>query len=212
MVDASMRDQLKSLGTSTLYEAQGRHGAFPPAIRPVWKGAFVAGPAFTVRVRPGDNLALHHAVALASPGNVLVVDCGGYADSGVWGEVLSVAAKHRGIAGLIVDGSVRDIERIEALGFPVFSRGVSMGGTSKDDAGTLGGTLSFGSLGVTAGDMVVGDGDGVVAIAASEFDTVLNAAIDREEREQVMMRALGEGKLTIELMDLRPPSQQGTTR
>jgi 4-hydroxy-4-methyl-2-oxoglutarate aldolase len=87
-----------------------------------------------------------------------------------------------------------------------------MGGTSKDDAGTLGGTLSFGSLGVAAGDIVVGDGDGVVAIAASEFDTVLNAAIDREEREQVMMRALGEGKLTIELMDLRPPSQQGTTR
>jgi 4-hydroxy-4-methyl-2-oxoglutarate aldolase len=163
-------------------------------------------------VRPGDNLALHHAVALASAGDVLVVDCGGYADSGVWGEVLTVAAQHRGIAGLVVDGSVRDVDRIEALGFPVFSRGVSLGGTSKDDAGALGGTLSFGSLEVTSGDIVVGDGDGVVAIAPGEFDTVVDAAIDREEREQVMMRALGEGKLTIELMDLRPPTPQGARR
>jgi len=212
MVDDLLRDRLKSLGTSTLYEAQGRKGAFPAAIRPTWKGAFVAGRAFTVLMRPGDNLALHHAVALASPGDVLVVDCDGYSDSGVWGEVLTVAAQHRGIAGLVVNGSVRDIDRGEALGFPVFSRGVSMGGTSKDDPGTLGGVLRLGSLEVSPGDLIVGDSDGVVAISQSALETVVDAATDREEREQVMMRSLREGKLTIELMDLRPPPQEGVNR
>ena len=212
MVDDLLRDRLKSLGTSTLYEAQGRKGAFPAAIRPTWKGAFVAGRAFTVLMRPGDNLALHHAVALASPGDVLVVDCDGYPDSGVWGEVLTVAAQHRGIAGLVVNGSVRDIDRGEALGFPVFSRGVSMGGTSKDDPGTLGGVLRLGSLEVSPGDLIVGDSDGVVAISQSALETVVDAATDREEREQVMMRSLREGKLTIELMDLRPPPQEGVNR
>lgn len=212
MLDDSVMNQLKALGTSTLYEAQGRRGAFPPGIRPVWNGAFVAGPAYTVRVRPGDNLALHHAVALASPGDVLVVDCGGYAESGVWGEVLTVAAQHRGIAGLVVDGSVRDINRIEALAFPVFSRGVSMGGTAKEDAGTLGGTLGFGATEVNPGDVIVGDTDGVVAITQFEFDTVRHAALDRDERERVMMSALSAGKLTIELMGLRPPATEGVRR
>jgi 4-hydroxy-4-methyl-2-oxoglutarate aldolase len=209
MVDTALRNHLKTLGTSTLYEAQGRRGALPAAIRPVWKGAFLAGPAFTVRVRPGDNLALHHAVALASPGDVIVVDCGGYEHSGVWGEVLTVAALHKGIAGLVVEGSVRDIDRIEALEFPVFSRGVSMGGTSKDDAGTLGETLAFGATEVSAGDIVVGDSDGVMAITQFEFETVYQAATERDDNERVMMSALATGQLTIDLMGLRPLQPKG---
>jgi 4-hydroxy-4-methyl-2-oxoglutarate aldolase len=207
MLEPPLRDHLRVLGTSTLYEAQGRRGAFPPAIRRVWKGAFVAGPAFTIRVRPGDNLALHHAVALASPGDVLVADCGGYDLSGVWGEVLTVAAQARGISGLVVEGSVRDIDRIEALGFPVFSRGVSMGGTAKDDAGTLGGGLNFGATEVSPGDIVVGDSDGVVVITQFEFETVYQAASEREEHEKGMMAALGQGKLTVDLMGLRPRTE-----
>lgn len=209
MVDQAVREHLKSLGTSTVYEAQGRRGAFPSAIRPVWRGAFVAGPAFTVRVRPGDNLALHHAVALAAPGDVIVADCGGYEDAGVWGEVLTLAAIHRGIAGLVVDGSVRDIDRIEALEFPVFSRGVSMGGTSKEDAGSLGQTVSFGSTDVTTGDIVVADSDGVMAITQFEFDTVYHAAINRDDTEKAMMVALAKGTLTIELMGLKPVATKG---
>lgn len=205
MVDSAVLNQLRFLGTSTLYEAQGRHGALPAAIRPVWRGASVAGPAFTVLVRPGDNLALHHAVALAAPGDVIVAQCGGYEDSGVWGEVLTVAALQRGIAGLVVDGSVRDVDRIEALGFPVFSRGVSMGGTTKDDPGTLGAPLRVGATEVSPGDMVVGDTDGVMAIVRAECGVVVELAQDRDDQEKQMMGALARGTLTIELMGLRPP-------
>jgi 4-hydroxy-4-methyl-2-oxoglutarate aldolase len=206
MLDDLVRDQLRALGTSTLHEAQGRTGALPSTIRPVWKGAFLAGPAFTVQVKPGDNLAIHHAVAIAAPGDILLVESGGYPDSGVWGEVLTIAARHKGIQGLVVNGSVRDVDRLEALRFPVFSRGVSMGGTTKDDSGILGGSIHFGETEVGQGDILVADTDGVLVIKQAELETVLLAAKDREEKEKEIMKSLTTGKLTIELLGLKQAS------
>ena len=206
MLDDLVRDQLRALGTSTLHEAQGRTGALPSTIRPVWKGAFLAGPAFTVQVKPGDNLAIHHAVAIAAPGDILLVESGGYPDSGVWGEVLTIAARHKGIQGLVVNGSVRDVDRLEALSFPVFSRGISMGGTTKDDPGILGGAIHFGETEINQGDILVADTDGVLVIKAAELETVLLAAKDREEKEKEMMKSLKAGKLTIELLGLKQAS------
>lgn len=206
MFDDSVRDQLRALGTSTLHEAQGRTGALPSTIRPVWKGAFLAGPALTVKVKPGDNLAIHHAVAIAAPGDILLVESGGYPDSGVWGEVLTIAARHKGIQGLVVNGSVRDVDRLEALSFPVFSRGISMGGTTKDDPGILGGAIHFGETEINQGDILVADTDGVLVIKAAELETVLLAAKDREEKEKEMMKSLTAGKLTIELLGLKQAS------
>jgi 4-hydroxy-4-methyl-2-oxoglutarate aldolase len=206
MLDDLVRDQLRALGTSTLHEAQGRTGALPSTIRPVWKGAFLAGPAFTVQVKPGDNLAIHHAVAIAAPGDILLVESGGYPDSGVWGEVLTIAARHKGIQGLVVNGSVRDVDRLEALSFPVFSRGISMGGTTKDDPGILGGAIHFGETEINQGDILVADTDGVLVIKAAELEAVLLAAKDREEKEKEMMKSLTAGKLTIELLGLKQAS------
>ena len=206
MFDDSVRDQLRALGTSTLHEAQVRTGALPSTIRPVWKGAFLAGPALTVKVKPGDNLAIHHAVAIAAPGDILLVESGGYPDSGVWGEVLTIAARHKGIQGLVVNGSVRDVDRLEALSFPVFSRGISMGGTTKDDPGILGGAIHFGETEINQGDILVADTDGVLVIKAAELETVLLAAKDREEKEKEMMKSLTAGKLTIELLGLKQAS------
>lgn len=206
MFDDSVRDQLKALGTSTLHEAQGRTGALPSTIRPVWKGAFLAGPALTVKVKPGDNLAIHHAVAIAAPGDILLVESGGYPDSGVWGEVLTIAARHKGIQGLVVNGSVRDVDRLEALGFPVFSRGISMGGTTKDDPGLLGGAIHFGETEIHQGDILVADTDGVLVIKQAELETVLLAAKVREEKEKEIMKSLTAGKITIELLGLKQAS------
>jgi 4-hydroxy-4-methyl-2-oxoglutarate aldolase len=203
MFDDLVREQLRVLGTSTLHEAQGRRGALPSTIRPVWKGAFLAGPAFTVQVKPGDNLAIHHAVALAAPGDILIVDSGGFPESGVWGEVLTIAARHKGIQGLVVNGSVRDIDRLEALNFPIFCRGVSMGGTTKDDPGILGGPILFGEAEINQGDILVADTDGVLVIKQAELKTVLLAAKDREEKEKEIMKSLTAGKLTIELLGLK---------
>lgn len=204
-LDSTTLGLLERLGTATLYEAQGQQGALPPALRPVWAGAFLAGPAYTVDTRSGDNLALHHAVVLAHPGDVIVADCGGYLESGVWGDVLTNAAQHRGIAGLVVEGAVRDSDRIRDLGFPIFSRGLSIGGTSKEDEGTHQQTLLWDGAAIEPGDIVVGDADGVVVIQQAEFETVLEAALAREEKEAQMIKEIQEGKTTIELLRLSAP-------
>jgi len=124
---------LKSIGdfdTATLYEAAGQQGAMVPEMRPLSRGMRVVGPAFTVACPPGDNLMLHAAVAAAARGDVLVVQCHDFA-FGVWGEVLLTAAQARGIAGLILDGAVRDVPALERSGFPIFCRAVSMRAATK---------------------------------------------------------------------------------
>ena len=200
------KDTLERLGTSTLYEAQGKHGALPHEFRPVPGAGFLSGTAYTVRTRPTDNLALHHAVMLASPGDVLVVDCGSFLEAGVWGEIMTVAALERGISGIVVDGSIRDVQRIAELGFPAFSRGICMEGTLKADPGVLGETLHWDGVEIDPGDIIVGDADGVVAIKAFEFDNVLQAALEREAQEQKIMQELRSGKTTVDLMGLKAPS------
>ena len=116
---------------ATLYEAAGRQGMVDPAIRPAWPGAKVCGPALTVECPPCDNLMLHVAVAQADPGVVIVATVGGHLMAGAWGEILTEAARARGIAGLVIDGAVRDIDAIEAARFPVFSRGLAIGSCTR---------------------------------------------------------------------------------
>jgi 4-hydroxy-4-methyl-2-oxoglutarate aldolase len=117
----------KVLGSSTLYEASGLPCAVDREIRAVWKGAFIAAPAYPLQCSPGDNLGLHLAVAKAPRGSVLVCDCADFI-AGYWGEVLTVAAEAAGIVGFVINGGVRDIAALEAHGFPVFARGISVKG------------------------------------------------------------------------------------
>lgn len=112
-----------NFGSATLHEAAGQIGALSAAIKPIVKGMALSGPAFTVKCPPRDNLWLHRAIAKAGPGHVLVVDVGDHYEAGYWGEILTVAAQTRGIAGLVINGSVRDADRIEVLGWPVFPAG-----------------------------------------------------------------------------------------
>jgi len=172
--------------------------AVDPAIRPAWPGAAVAGPAFTVQGAAGDNLVLHRAVVAAPAGHVLVADVG----SGVfghWGEVLTVAARARGIAGLVIDGGVRDIDQLRELRFPVFSRNNSLRGTTKLFAGELGVDIVLGGVRVSTGDLVVGDVDGVVILARSHVSAVLAFADRRAKHERAIMQALRAGATTLEL-------------
>ena len=106
-----------------------------PSIRPAWAGAQLCGVAATVECPPADNLMLHHAVAAAIPGVVIVANLGGYLLKGAWGEILTVAAQARGVVGLAVDGAVRDIEAIKEHAFPVFSRGLAIGACTKERPG-----------------------------------------------------------------------------
>jgi len=190
--------------SATLYEASGLPIALDPHIRAAWSGARLSGPAFTVQGRGGDNLALHHAVLAAPAGSVLVVDADG-AQHGHWGEVLAVAAQQRGIVGLLIDGGVRDRDEQCQRGFPVFSRNDSILGTGKSYPGVLGQPVVLGGITIATGDLVVGDTDGVVAIAEFEVHRVLAAADARVAHEQDVFVQLLGGATTVDLYDLPRP-------
>jgi 4-hydroxy-4-methyl-2-oxoglutarate aldolase len=194
--------QLAEFDAATLYEAAGQRGMVDPAIKPMWLGAKVCGPAVTVSCPPRDNLMLHHAVAMAEPGSVLVATADRYQYAGTWGEVLSVAAQARGIAGLVIDGAVRDIEAITKRRFPVFSRGLAIGGCKKERIGTLHEPIDVGGVTVYSGDIVVGTADGVVILEIRSIGQVLQDAIARREREAELFRQLQAGKTTIEILNL----------
>jgi 4-hydroxy-4-methyl-2-oxoglutarate aldolase len=193
-------DQLLTLGAATLGESGGR--PMPPSIRPAWPGARLAASAFTARCSPGDNLAIHVAVARAPEGSALVVDVGIERERGYWGEVLTTAAIARGLAGIVIDGCVRDVAALEARGFPVFSTGVAVQGATKQLPGATGGSAEIGDLVVQTGDWVVGDADGVTVVSAPQLDDVLAAGTTRAGRERALFEALREGKTTVELLGL----------
>jgi 4-hydroxy-4-methyl-2-oxoglutarate aldolase len=196
---------------ATLYEAaQAEHVpteiAVDPAIRAAWPGATVAGPAFTVQGAGGDNLALHNAVLAAPAGSVLVADLGGAAH-GHWGEVLAVAAQQRGIAGLVIDGGVRDRDEMRDRSFPVFSRNDTVRGTRKLFPGVLGVDIRLGGVPVSTGDLVVGDADGLVILPAMRVPAVLDRADARVAQEATILDQLRGGATTLELYGLHPEGQ-----
>lgn len=192
---------------ATLFEATvtvagpGRW-ALDPAIAPAWPGAALAAPAFTVQGAGGDNLALQHAIEQAPAGSVLVADVNA-APWGHWGEVLAVAAQVRGLAGLVIDGGVRDTVELAGLGFPVFSRHVSVRGTRKLFPGALGVDVMVGGSPVSTGDLVVGDSDGVVVVPQALVDRVVAAADERVAKETVILERLRGGASPLDVYDLR---------
>lgn len=195
--------ELRALGSATLGESGAR--ALLPRIKPTWLGASVAGPALTARCGPADNLAIHVAVArAATEGAVLVVDASEVPERGYWGEVLTTAAERRGIAGLVIDGGVRDVAALESHRFPVFASLVALPGASKVAGGSVGGTITVGGVQVAPGDWVVGDVDGVVAIAAAALNEVLTAARSRAANEERLFSELRGGATTVELLGLDP--------
>ena len=189
-------------GTATLGESGARR--MRSRIRPVWPGAEVVGPAVPVRCTPGDNLGIHVGVTVAPPGSVLVVDVGEERELGFWGEVLTTAAQTRGIAGLVIDGCVRDVDALAAHGFPVFSSGVALTGATKEMPGSVNREIIAGDVEVAAGDWIVGDVDGVVVVPYDQVDEVLAAAQARTNKEAGLFDALKAGQTTIELLDLDP--------
>lgn len=194
--------RLRELGAATVYEAQGAFGALDSGIKPIDGTSRVAGPAVTVDARPADNLILHHAVLQAQPGDVLVVDAKGFVEAGPWGDVLTVLAQKRGIAGLIINGAVRDANTIIDLGFPVFCRGLSIKSTGKQQAGRVNVPICIGDTPIQPGDIIVGDRDGVCVVPRNGVDRAIAMSEQREAKEEVMRRAIEQGANTVELMNL----------
>ncbi len=195
-----MVEELAALGSATVYEAAGREGALWRGFTTIDTSRAAVGPAFLVACPPGDNLAIHRAIALAGPGDVLVVDAGGYTGAGHWGEITTVAAQARGIAGLVIDGSVRDSRPILARGFPVFHRGLCIAAaTKKAPLADPPEALQFAGITIHRGDLVVADADGVAIIPATRTDEVLEASRRRAADEQATMARLVAGETTLEI-------------
>jgi 4-hydroxy-4-methyl-2-oxoglutarate aldolase len=203
-LDRKLVDAVGVHSTPTLHEVMGQTGTLPSYLRCRFPGTSIQGTAFTVTCRPGDNLMLHYAVARASSGDVLVVDAKGFLESGLWGDVLAGAAKARGIAGLVIDGSVRDVLSMQQMGFSVFSRGISMKGSTKALGGEINAALVLGGVRIVPGDIIVGDDDGIVCVPRGDAARVLELARAREEKEEGFRQKIREGRTTIELLGLEP--------
>lgn len=200
-VDPGLIARARALPSATVHEAGGRVGALPPAIKPVHPSMKLCGPAVTVHSPGGDNLWIHRALYVAKPGDVLVVYANEVHDYGYWGEIMSTAAQVRGLGGLVIAGGVRDIDLLERIGFPVFATGLCIRGTGKDHLarGWVNHPVLLGDITVHAGDLVLGDRDGVVVIGRERAAGVVQAAEQREAKEADVLKRIAAGERTLEL-------------
>lgn len=191
----------RALPTATLHEAGGKIGVVSPAIKPVATAFRLCGPALTVHSPGGDNLWLHRALDIAQPGDVLVVHVSGAYEHGYWGEIMTTAAKVKHLGGLVIDGCVRDGVLLEEIGFPVFARGLCIRGTGKDYGaiGWLNAPVLIGGARVEAGDLVVGDRDGVVVVPRTRAAEVVGKAQDREATEAAILKRVEAGETTMRI-------------
>lgn len=167
---------------TTLADLLGREQVMDIGIRPLWDAPRVAGPAYTVRCEPGDNLMLHAAIYRAEPGSVIVVESGDLDHALAGGNVCAVAQR-RGIAGFVLDGLLRDLAEVRDAGFPVFARGVVPIPGAKKKLGSLGGPVRVGGVTVHPGDIVVADEEGIVVTPAARQEEILAAALDKLAKE-----------------------------
>ena len=190
----------RALGSATLHEAAGRIGALPGAIQAVAPSMRVAGPAFTVEVPAGDNLGIHRAIYAANAGDVLVVSTRCGIEWGYWGEILNEAALARGLGGLVIAGGVRDTHVLAEQPFPVFSDGICIRGTLKNIAPYwLGRPVAIGDVVISAGDLVVGDRDGVVVLPPAAVEPAVAKGRRREADEVEKIAQIRAGVRTLEL-------------
>lgn len=184
----------QQFSAATVYEANGKSGDLAPAIRPVVPGVRMAGTAFTVKCFVGDARAVALAIDQARPGDVLVIDAGGTRRATPWGSMSAAAAKLRGIAGCVTNGSVRDLDELIEIGLPVFAAGVSVRGNVKLQPGRLKIPVCVGGMTVSQGDVVIGDADGVVVVAADQAQAVCERAVDQLAKENKIMKRIRAGE------------------
>lgn len=187
---------LGELETTYLSDAMNRFGGMGSNIRPADPRMRLAGPAITVRVPPGDNLMVYQAFEVAQRGDVIVIEARGYTSVAQWGDLTSIIGKKLGLAGVVTDGSLRDLKGICEVGFPVFARPVIIpNGALKDGPGEVNVPVAVGGVPILPGDIVVGDSHGVVVVPRGDAEIVLDRARKVAEQEAHKLQELTEGKL-----------------
>jgi RraA family protein len=198
---AALVAALGEMATAHLSDNMSRLQGAAAALRPMHRAGKLTGVALTVRVAPGDNLMVHKAIDIAEPGDVIVVDAGGALDRAIIGDIMASHAARRGLAGLVIDGAIRDADALRARDFPVYARGVTHRGPYKNGPGEINVPVSIGGMVVGPGDIVVGDGDGVIAVPLADAQAVLAAAREQKRKEEATLAAIAAGTLDRSWVD-----------
>ncbi|TCZ65310.1 RraA family protein [Roseicella aquatilis] len=193
-VDAALCARAAALPAANIGDVVHRMQTLRGGFRAFGGRLAVAGPAFTVKARPGDNLMLHRAIDLAEPGDVIVVDGGGALDIAITGELMMGWAARRGIAAVVIDGAIRDAAQLGAMEIGIWARGVTPSGPYKDGPGEIGTPIACGGQVVMPGDLVMADEDGVVVIPIADAAAAIAAAEAHQAQEQQAQAAIEAGR------------------
>ena len=196
-------DKLAKFGVATVHEAQGRTGLLANYMRPVYKGARIAGNAVTVSIPPADNYMIHVVVEQCQEGDVLVVSPTSMSDAGYFGDLFATALKQRGVRGLIIEAGCRDLRELEEMGFPVWSRYISAQGTVKASLGDVNLPLVCAGQHIVPGDVVIADDDGIVIVPRETVPEAIIASEAREKKEEINRAKFLNGELGLDVYGMR---------
>jgi regulator of RNase E activity RraA len=192
-VDDETVAKYRDIAVANISDSMSRMTHGGARLRPLHSGGVLAGPALTVKQRPGDNLMVHAALNRAEPGDVLVVDAGGDLTNAIVGELMLAYAQQIGMAGVVVYGAVRDYGWIRKNDFPVFAAGVTHRGPYKNGPGEVNGTIAIDGMVIEPGDLIVGDDDGLICVPFADTEAVYAAANAKQQGEAKTMAAIKAG-------------------
>jgi RraA family protein len=193
-VSDSLVQAFAEIPVSNVSDCMARMTATGPRLRPMHKGGRLGGPALTVKVRPGDNLMIHKALQMAQAGDVIVVDAGGDLTNSLFGELMSAYAVSRGIAGIVLNGAIRDVDVIGAGNWPVYAAGVTHRGPYKDGPGEINVPIAIDGMVIHPGDLILGDADGVLCVPYEDVEAILASAREKVALEKKTMDNIVAGK------------------
>jgi len=196
-------DKLAKFGVATVHEAQGRTGLLASYMRPIYKGARIAGNAVTVSIPPADNYMIHVAVEQCQEGDILVVSPTSMSNAGYFGELFATALKRRGVRGLIIEAGCRDLEELEEMGFPVWSRYICAQGTVKASLGDVNLPLVCAGQNIIPGDVVIADDDGVCIVPRETVSAAIKSSEARLEKEEINRAKFLKGELGLDVYGMR---------
>jgi regulator of RNase E activity RraA len=200
-VSAQVVQAYKGLPVANISDCMSRMSAGGSRLRPMHKSGYLAGPALTVKTRPGDNLMIHKALTLAQAGDVIVVDAGGDLSNSLFGEIMVATAVKIGVAGVVLNGAVRDSEEIGQGEFPLYAAGVTHRGPYKDGPGEVNVPIAIDGMVIHPGDLILGDADGLLCVPFDEVDEILAATHKKMALEKQMLADIEAGKLDTAWID-----------
>ena len=192
-VDLELAKKFLDVPVANVSDCMSRMTSGGARLRPMHAGGRMAGPALTVKTRPGDNLMILKALMLAKPGDVIVVDAGGDLTNSLIGEIMVGDAILKKVAGMVINGAIRDSEEIRSMNFPVFAAGITHRGPYKDGPGEINVPIAIDGMVIEPGDLVIGDGDGLLCVPFDDAQALLNAAQQKQKIEEKMVAGIADG-------------------